>query len=445
MSLLLEINMNFRYTCTKVYIWIMTFICVAVRHSGIEGWYMLRSRVQEHGPMTTPWIEGIDLTFLTAYAIRNIFSGALQDRSSPHILISAGLESSGLLFSVILVLGYTDTYIPILFLIQFCLQGFVQSTMFPSIVAVFSNWFAHTHLGKIVGLWSICGPIGDIFGRSYSDLIMNYNQEWMLVILAFAVFQIILGLTYWLTVPDQPKSESENNNRPININDPDEPAYPIIRKEPVPFLEVLQMPAVIFFSLSYACVRSLYFGLLLWLPFFLENKFEEKVSYITAIDYFSIGTALGGITCGWLGDIFKFRPPIIAGFLICALPNLVLMYIGNQSVFWMYFIIIPMTGFFLGGALFNIPFSVAIELSQNEMMASNRDATGTIAGIINGVGNFGAGFWTFGLAYVSKNSILYVFLFMILLNLTGILVISKIALNDFYKIRKLRADKLLPR
>ena len=187
-----------------------------------------------------------------------------------------------------------------------------------------------------MGLWSSCSSIGNIIGALIGGLILSFNQQWMVVFITFASFQVIIGVIYFVSVPDSPnKKINSPENGFLEIS----PTRSINDKEIVfkghskamPFLESLKLPRVITYSLNYACVKSLNYGLSMWLPFFLDKRINKAEWIGTLAASLNIGAVIGSIICGWLGDYYKYRSPIIAGFLICSLPCLLLLQVGSES------------------------------------------------------------------------------------------------------------------
>ena len=408
---------------------------------------MVKAKVHSHSEMTTEWLAGADSTYLFCYAIGNIISGFLEDRLPLRLLIAGGVITSGLLYSVIIILGYSNAYIPYVFVIQFALQGILQSTVWPGCVAVLGNWFTREHRGKIMGLWSSCGSVGNIIGALAGGAILTSGQDWMVVTSTFAAFQIVIGVVYFATVSDYPKNTQGtakliDQEVGTSVNSLEEIKH-LNRghKEGMPFMEALRLPGVIAFSLNFACVKSLYYGLSMWLPYFLTNRINHKEWVGTMAALLNVGAVLGSIVCGWLGDYYKYRPPIIAAFLVLSWPFLILLEVGSESIFWMYFIVIPIVGFLVAGASNIIASAVAADLSQNPEIGGKTEAMATVAGIIDGAGGIGAAFCTFIIGFLSNYEWVYVFLFMVLLAILAVLSIARITYRDLLKIKKSKQKK----
>ena len=433
----------------EAYVLIMTYLCMVSRHSSIEGWYMVKSYVHEHGVMTTQWLAGMDSAFLFSYAIGNIISGYLEDRLPLRILIAVGLALSGFIYSVIIAMGYSNAYIPYIFLIQWALQGLSQSTVWPGTIAVLGNWFKQKHRGKILGFWSSCGSVGNVVGAVIGGLILTMNQEWMVVTMTFAAFQILVAIIYIFTISDKPPTGSKvlvedyNENSQVSINLYELSSHLISTQHKIgmPFLQAIRLPGVIAFSLSFACVKSLYYGLSMWLPFFLRNRIDHPELIGILAGSLNVGAVIGSIVCGWLGDVIKFRSPVITLYLLLSLPLLLLLEVGNESIYWLYFIVIPLVGFFIGGGGNIMASAVAADLSQNPDIAEKSEATATVVGIIDGAGGIGAAFATFIMGYLSQIDWLYVFLFMLFMAILAILLISRLTLQDLRRIKQNRIRK----
>ena len=431
------------------FVLVMTYLCMTSRHSALEGWSMAKSYVHEHKSMTTSWLGGMDSTYLFCYATGNIISGFFEDRYSLRILIAAGLALSGLLYSVIITMGYTNNYIPYVFLIHWAFQGLANSTVLPGTVAVVGNWFSKTNRGKVMGTWSTCNSVGNAIGGLIGGVIISSGQEWMVVVITFAIFQIVTAFIYILTVPDKPSVnpnkliDSEISDYTRSVNDVGEATSKrsIWNNNAMPFKQAILLPGVIAYSLNYACIKSLYYGLGMWLPFFLRNRINHPDLIGALIASLNVGGIFGSICCGWLGDLIKYRSPIITLFLILSLPFLLLLEVGNESIYWIYFIVIPLTGFFIAGVANNVQSAVAADLSQNPEVADNTDAMATIAGIIDGAGGIGAAINTFIMGYLAQVDWLYVFLLMFLLNIVAILCIIQITYRELKSYKKVSEEK----
>ena len=45
------------------------------------------------------------------------------------------------------------------------INGFSQSTGWPSVVTVMGNWYSQAGRGLVMGIWSSCQSIGNILGK----------------------------------------------------------------------------------------------------------------------------------------------------------------------------------------------------------------------------------------------------------------------------------------
>ena len=212
----------------------------------------------------------------------------------------------------------------------------------------------------------------------------------------------------------------------------------------MPFKDALMIPGVIPWCLNFGCVKSLYYGLSMWLPFFLNKRLSHKSLTGILAASLNVGAIIGSFVCGYLGDYMKYRSPIIALFLTCSLPCLLMMEVGNDSIFWIYFLIIPLTGFFIAGPANIISTAVAADLSQNPAVGANMEAMATVAGLIDGAGGIAASIATFTMGAISSYDWLYVFLLMVFLAICSVASIFQITLRDFKMYRKNKKNQTMP-
>jgi MFS transporter, OPA family, solute carrier family 37 (glycerol-3-phosphate transporter), member 3 len=396
--------------------------------------------------MSIDWLGGMDSFYLFCYATGNIISGFIEDRMPLRFLISGGLLCSSLLYSVIIILGYSNAYLPWLFFVTWGLQGLVQSTVWPGTVAVLGHWFTRTHRGKIMGAWSSCGSFGNIVGALIGGLILSFNQSWMVVTLTFALFQAAIGLLFLFTVFDKPSDYglASAGTKNISVNSVEDGFAHASGSHStgMPFMQALSLPGVVPFALCFACVKSLYYGLSMWLPYFLDKRINHPDLIGTMASLLNVGAVIGSMVCGWLGDWLRFRSPVIVLFLGTAIPLLLLYEVGNEEIYWMYFIVILLTGFFLAGASNIIASAAAADLAQQEKVPQGVEAMATVAGIVDGAGGYGAAISTYVIGQLGKVAWVYVFVFMMVLCAAAIGCILHIAISDIRKIKRQREMKL---
>jgi len=63
------------------------------------------------------------------------------------------------------------------YLIIWALNGLVQSSGWPCVVAIIGNWFGKTGRGFIFGLWSSCSSVGNILGSLWAGALITYGYE----------------------------------------------------------------------------------------------------------------------------------------------------------------------------------------------------------------------------------------------------------------------------
>ena len=161
----------------------------------------------------------------------------------------------------------------------------------------------------------------------------------MVCIITFASFQIVIALLCFFTLRDHPKKDgllkekNEHKNEFVSVNSFEEFMHVKGKKNGMPFKDALMIPGVIPWCLNFGCVKSLYYGLSMWLPFFLNKRLSHKSLTGILAASLNVGAIIGSFVCGYLGDYMKYRSPIIALFLTCSLPCLLMMEVGNDSIF----------------------------------------------------------------------------------------------------------------
>jgi sugar phosphate permease len=56
--------------------------------------------------------------------------------------------------------------------------GLVQSVEYPCLVGTIAAWTTKSSRGRLTGIWSTNGNVGEIIGLQLSVVIMKYQGEW---------------------------------------------------------------------------------------------------------------------------------------------------------------------------------------------------------------------------------------------------------------------------
>jgi OPA family glycerol-3-phosphate transporter-like MFS transporter 3 len=208
-------------------------------------------------------------------------------------------------------------------------------------------------------------------------------------------------------------------------------------------LEAIKIPGVLLYGFSFFCVKFAVYSLLLWLPLFLSNELNYSNTAIANMQTASdIGNLFGGAFLGLLSDLcYSKRSP--AGIFAVLGSGIISLYItfGFHHIEpSMLATCLFMIGLLLGGLHHILCITVATDLGQNQMLKSNRAATSTVTGIIDGLGSLGTAFGQFLIGRTSKAyGWRYGYLLIISIAIFCTLIpLGKMFLKDLEDIREIR-------
>uniref|UniRef100_A0A2K5QQ29 Solute carrier family 37 member 3 n=1 Tax=Cebus imitator TaxID=2715852 RepID=A0A2K5QQ29_CEBIM len=190
-------------------------------------------------------------------------------------------------------------------------NGLLQSTGWPCVVAVMGNWFGKAGRGVVFGLWSACASVGNILGACLASSVLQYGYEYAFLVTASVQFAGGIVIFFGLLVSPEEiglsgieaeENFEEDSHRPL-INggeneDEYEPNYSmqddssVAQVKAVSFYQACCLPGVIPYSLAYACLKLVNYSFFFWLPFYLSNNFGWKEA---EADKLSIWYDVGGI------------------------------------------------------------------------------------------------------------------------------------------------------
>ena len=376
------------------WVFTLTFLCMVGRHSGMEGWYMVKPQVSIASGFTGTILGSIDTAFLISYAVGNFVGGSLGDSMSLRNVVGWSMLLTGASYYCVVLLGLFEIYEASLYVALFTLNGLLQSAVWPGCVAILSNWFSSENRGRIMGIWASNSSVGDIAGAIIASLLQTaLHFSWPVVMFGTASISFIVGIMFLLTVEERPKKEifdlacAENvMAEPMMVR----PSTWKQVKQGIPFLDAWMIQGVLICSLGYIGVKILNYGLIMWLPYYVEVGLHGSGRDKGALaGLFDIGGIIGSAAAGWASDKIGQRCLVV---LICtgiSIPLLVMFEALTEDTIWVAYFIVPASGFVIWGASNLICSAISADLAQGAGLA-RQEALSTVAGIVNGTGSIGA-------------------------------------------------------
>lgn len=112
----------------------------------------------------------LDTCFLASYAIFMFVSGYIAERSNLRYFLTISLTICGIfliLAGIAFPLKIHNLYY---FIIIQIINGIVQTTGWPAVVAAVGNWFGKAKKGFIFGIWSWHTSVGNILGATIAGI-----------------------------------------------------------------------------------------------------------------------------------------------------------------------------------------------------------------------------------------------------------------------------------
>uniref|UniRef100_A0A8C2A0M6 Glucose-6-phosphate exchanger SLC37A2 n=1 Tax=Cyprinus carpio TaxID=7962 RepID=A0A8C2A0M6_CYPCA len=326
----------------------------------------------------------LDNCFLVAYAIGMFFSGMFGERLPLRYYLSSGMILSGL-FTVLFGLGF---YWQIHSLWYYCLvqalNGLVQTTGWPAVVACVGNWFGKGKRGFIMGIWNSHTSVGNILGSLIAGVYVS--SSWGLSFIVPGIIIASAGVICFLFLVEskshmldiwgiclfvhagclQRQEQKGNRNKEIfstNTSTAVEPEED--HTEAISFCGALRIPGVVEFSLCLLFAKLVSYTFLYWLPLYIANvaHFDPKEAGDLST-LFDVGGIVGGILAGLISDYSGGRATTCCAMLIIAAPMV------SPTVFLSWWVF----SFF----------------AQTLGKIGNSRALSTVTAIIDGTGSIGA-------------------------------------------------------
>ncbi|BFZ08280.1 hypothetical protein BsWGS_11319 [Bradybaena similaris] len=378
----------------------------------------------------------LDTAFMAAYAIGLFLNGYIGDRVNMRILLTVGMAGTSVTVFVFgCVCEWASYYNIYFYAVVWIINGFLQSTGWPVVVACMGNWFGKSSRGVLLGLWSSCASVGNIIGALLVASVLSYGYQYAFLltscVLLSGSFMIFFGLIpspedVGLEMPSDDKedeheqatsinTDSRDQKAPLLSNIPnygstssDEESTPHRKNKPrddedgvsyeiqatrptsMSFWKACLLPGVIPYSLAYAFLKLVNYSFFFWLPFYLNNALnwaETDADKLSTL--YDIAGIVGGTLVGFISDRVGKRAVLIVPMLLVSIPSLFL-YSNSPNSFVVNSALMFLVGFFIGGAANLISSAVSADLGCQKQLRGNDRALSTVTGVIDGTGSLGA-------------------------------------------------------
>ncbi|XP_072303095.1 glucose-6-phosphate exchanger SLC37A2 [Eucyclogobius newberryi] len=331
----------------------------------------------------------LDNCFLVAYAVGMFISGMFCERLPLRLYLTVGMLLSGL-FTTLFGLGfYWNIHSLTYYAIMQVMNGLVQTTGWPAVVACVGNWFGKGKRGFIMGVWNSHTSVGNILGSLIAGAFVS--SAWGLSFIVPGAIIGGTGLLCFFFLVDKP--EDVGCSSPQQNGDGSEVAEAVSEEdsEAISFCSALRIPGVLEFSFCLLFAKLVSYTFLFWLPLYISKVAHSDAKEAGDMStLFDVGGIIGGILAGLVSDYTGARAATCWVMLVTAAPMLfVYNSVGQQSLG------LSVGMLLLCGALVNGPYAlittaVSADLGTHESLRGNSRALSTVTAIIDGTGSVGA-------------------------------------------------------
>uniref|UniRef100_A0A667XMH1 Glucose-6-phosphate exchanger SLC37A2 n=1 Tax=Myripristis murdjan TaxID=586833 RepID=A0A667XMH1_9TELE len=388
-----------------------------------------------------PFGESVTELFETQDHLVSYFFGIFGERLPLRYYLSAGMLLSGL-FTCLFGFGYYWNIHSIWYygFVQ-AMNGLMQTTGWPAVVACVGNWFGKGKRGFIMGVWNSHTSVGNILGSLIAGVFVS--SAWGM---SFIVPGIIIASTgilcFFFLVeskcffigskhmnPFSPHSERIFSGSSAISSEPAEAAED--HTEAISFCGALSIPGVVEFSLCLLFAKLVSYTFLYWLPLYISNvaHFEAKEAGDMST-LFDVGGIMGGIMAGLVSDYTGGRATTCGVMLLAAAPMLFLYnYIGQRSIGTTIGMLL-LCGGLVNGPYALITTAVSADLGTHESLRGNARALSTVTAIIDGTGSIGAALGPLLAGLISPSGWNNVFYMLISADVLACLFLSRLVYKE---------------
>ncbi|KAM9846314.1 glucose-6-phosphate exchanger SLC37A2 isoform 1-T1 [Aulostomus maculatus] len=391
----------------------------------------------------------LDNSFLVAYAIGMFFSGIFGERLPLRYYLSFGMLMSGL-FTVLFGLGfYWNIHSLGYYAFIQVMNGIMQTTGWPAVVACIGNWFGKGKRGFIMGVWNSHTSVGNILGSLIAGVYVS--SAWGMSFIVPGLIIASTGILCFFFLVENPEDVNCSPPQHHNNQESSERA-PLLQNsshivngaittesteitaehtEAISFCGALRIPGVVEFSLCLLFAKLVSYTFLYWLPLYISNvaHFEAKEAGDMST-LFDAGGIVGGILAGLVSDYTGGRATTCCIMLLVAAPMLFLYNAIGQSNLGTTVGMLLLCGGLVNGPYALITTAVSADLGTHESLKGNSRALATVTAIIDGTGSVGAALGPLLAGLISPTGWNNVFYMLISADLLACLFLSRVVYKE---------------
>lgn len=392
-------NSNKRWLILGI-MWFINFICfldrinLSVAIPGISSQYNL-----------TPAQSGYLLSaFFVTYTLFQIPGGILADKKDPKGVVSFGL----LWWSITTMLTGVTRSFSQLYVFRL-LFGIGEGIYPPASMKVVTNWFSDKERATANAIWASANSFGPAFGLPIAVAILS-AWGWRALFYIFGAIGLIMVPLWVFLVKSAPEeviaAQKEAAKQGAGA------------AKKVSFKKVLSNKNTLLIVIAYFCFLCTFYGLLTWLPSYLVKARGFaliKMGIFAGLPFLALG--IGQPIGGWISDklLGGRRKILIMAATLCTAPSLYAVIASQTETAAMIALVIA--GLDLG-LVFGPFIALAVESGE-------RNAAGTVWGVVNTGGNIGGIVAPIIIGYlVGSYGYNSAFIFMIIAQLATCLVVS---------------------
>ncbi|KAL6634847.1 hypothetical protein ACP70R_027518 [Stipagrostis hirtigluma subsp. patula] len=403
------------YNAHRALVLALTFLAYALYHASRKPPSIVkRELAKSWPPFADPALLGAtDVAFLTSYSLGMFVAGHLGDRLDLRRFLASGMAASGAAVALFGLGYFLGLHSLAFYVAAQVIAGLLQSTGWPSVVAIVGNWFSGKRRGLIMGVWNAHTSVGNITGSLVAAAMLRYGWGWSFV-LPGGLIALGGALVFFFLAPYpqyvgfgpspiEPVSEESTDGEDISVASGDGKD----RRDAVGILKALAIPGVVIFALCLFFAKLVAYTFLYWLPFYLsqtaiggEYMSAASAGYLSAL--FDVGGIIGGILAGFVSDQLNARATTAAVFMYLAIPSLFLFHAYGSTSKVTNVGLMMISGLFVNGPYALITTAVSADLGTHKSLKGDSRALATVTSIIDGTGSLGAALGPFITGFISR-------------------------------------------